>query len=43
MAVEVPAGAHEVRLWVDRRPTRAAFAVAGLALLAVALLAWRWR
>jgi hypothetical protein len=43
MAVEVPAGAHEVRLWVDRRPTGAAFAIAGLAGLALIVLAARPR
>jgi hypothetical protein len=35
LAVKVPAGEHEVRIWVDRRPTRVAFAlsIAGLLLL----------
>lgn len=38
LAVELPPGHHTVRVWADRRPTRIAFAVAGLALALVALL-----
>jgi hypothetical protein len=36
LGVEVPAGRHRVRLWVDRRPTVAALAVSAAALLALA-------
>ncbi|MEM8929573.1 MAG: hypothetical protein AAGE94_00260, partial [Acidobacteriota bacterium] len=35
LGVRVPPGTHEVRLWIDRRPTRAA---CGLALVALAVL-----
>ncbi|MCL4838668.1 MAG: hypothetical protein KJ058_11965 [Thermoanaerobaculia bacterium] len=38
LAVELPPGRHAVRIWADRRPTRIAFAVAGLAIALVALL-----
>ncbi|HSM51784.1 MAG TPA: hypothetical protein VLA75_10305 [Thermoanaerobaculia bacterium] len=38
LAVELPPGHHTVRVWADRRPTRIAFAAAGLALALVALL-----
>lgn len=41
LGIEVPAGRHQVRLYVDRRPTMASFAAAALAL--VALLAWTLR
>ncbi|MCP4660496.1 MAG: hypothetical protein GY856_34270, partial [bacterium] len=39
LAVEVPAGVHRVRLWVDRRPTRAAWLVALLGLAGMVMLA----
>ena len=38
LAVEVPAGEHRVRLWVDRRPTRAAWLVAVLGIAGLVLL-----
>lgn len=38
LGVEVPAGRHRVRLYVDRRPTRISLGVSALALLALA--AW---
>lgn len=46
MGVRVPAGAHRVRLWVDRRPLVASLAGSGLGatgLLALAVLAVRRR
>lgn len=39
LGVEVPPGRHQVRLWVDRRPTVAALAVAAAALLALSIWA----
>ncbi len=39
MAVEVPAGEHEVRIWIDRRPL--VFS-ATLSLLALGVLIWSW-
>lgn len=41
LAVEVPAGTHEVRLWVDRRPFQASLALAGLTTLALLIFLWR--
>ena len=43
MAVELPAGAHEVKLWVDRRPLGWAVAVAALAAAGLVGTAWRLR
>ena len=39
LAVEVPAGEHRVRLWVDRRPTRVGWLAALLGCLGLVLLA----
>lgn len=41
LAIEVPAGRHEVRLWVERRPFRFACAAALVALCGLAGLGWR--
>lgn len=38
MAVEVPAGLHRVRIWVDRRPFYAGLALAMIALVGVVVL-----
>ncbi len=43
LAVEVPPGEHRVRFWVDRRPTRAGWALAVLGLAGLATLAARGR
>jgi hypothetical protein len=39
MGIELAAGEHEVKLWVDRRPLAAA---GGLSLLAAVGLGWIW-
>jgi hypothetical protein len=39
LAVLVPPGRHEIRLWIDRRPFRAALALSGAALFALAAVA----
>ena len=41
LAVEVPAGEHEVHLWVDRRPFRTSLAIAGLTILGLLVFLWR--
>jgi hypothetical protein len=43
IGIHVPAGQHEVRLWVDRRPFRLACWASLVALLGLALLVWRDR
>ncbi len=41
LAVEVPAGEHQVRLWIDRRPIRLAWVAAVLGLAGLAAIGWR--
>ena len=40
VGVEVPAGRHRVRLWIDRRPLVRSALIAGLALAFLPVLAW---
>ncbi len=40
MGVEVPAGRHRVRFWIDRRPLVRSALIAGLALAFLPVLAW---
>jgi hypothetical protein len=41
LGIELPAGVHEVRLWIDRRPLLAAFVVSVLAMLGLVVLVRR--
>ncbi len=41
LAVEVPPGAHRVRLWIDRRPTRVGWGLALLGIVGLGFIATR--
>ena len=43
LGIEVPAGSHRVRVWIDRRPLWVSSLVALIALVALIGLAWRLR
>ena len=43
LGIEVPAGSHRVRVWIDRRPLWVSSLVALAALLVLIGLAWRLR
>ena len=43
LGIEVPAGSHQVRVWIDRRPLWVSSLVALVALTALIGLVWRLR